>query len=340
MSDAFQPFLTRAVSGTPLSTDEMRGAIDLLLEGNVDPVQSGAFLTALKMRGETAEEIAGAAMAMRAAAISFEGPEGAVDTCGTGGDGANTYNISTATALVLAACGVPVAKHGNRGVSSASGSSDVLTALGVAIDGAPEKAKACLEEVGIAFLFAPSHHPAMRHMAPIRKALGMRTLFNLLGPLTNPAGAKRQLLGVYDRSLLMPIAETLHTLGSVAAWVVHGSDGLDELTVTGESYVAVLENGLIEERTVTPEEAKLERHPAEALKGGSPAENALALHRLLDGESGAYRDAVVLNTAAGLIVGGRTDDLATGARIAETVIDSGAAKQLLVNFIAHTNGKS
>lgn len=340
MSEDFQKYLRRAATGTPLTAEEMQGAIDLLLGGEVDPIQAGAFLMALKVRGESIAEITGAARAMRAAAISFEGPEGAIDTCGTGGDGANTYNISTATALVLAACGVPVAKHGNRSVSSASGSSDVLTALGVAIDGAPEKAAECLDEVGIAFLFAPSHHPAMRHMAPVRKALGMRTLFNLLGPLTNPAGAKRQLLGVYDRTFLVPIAETLRELGSDAAWIVHGSDGLDELTVTGESYVAVLEDGTVTERVVAPEDAKLERHSHEALKGGSPAENALALHRLLDGESGAYRDATVFNAAAGLIVAGRTTDLATGARIAETVIDSGGAKALLLNFIAHTNAKS
>ncbi|MEM9234775.1 MAG: anthranilate phosphoribosyltransferase [Pseudomonadota bacterium] len=336
----FRPFLERAALGIPLSSEEMQAAMGHLLTGTVDPIQAGAFLMALKVRGETPEEVAGAATAMRAAAIGFQGPEDAVDTCGTGGDGANTYNISTATALVLAACGVPVAKHGNRSVSSASGSSDVLTALGVAVDGGPEVAQACLEEVGIAFLFAPNHHPAVRHMVPVRQALGVRTLFNLLGPLTNPAGAKRQLLGVYDPALMMPIAQTLRSLGSVCAWVVHGSDGLDELTVTGDSHVAVLADGEITERTIHPSDAKLETHPPEALTGGSPSENALALHKLLDGEPGAYRDAVVLNTAAGLIVGGRTTDLAIGARMAETVIDSGGAKQLLVNFIAHTNGKS
>ncbi len=340
MKTDFRPFLARAAEGIPLTSEEMTAAMGLLLDGKVDPIAAGAFLMALKVRGETPEEIAGAALAMRAAAIGFEGPEDAVDTCGTGGDGAETYNISTATALVLAACGVPVAKHGNRSVSSASGSSDVLTSLGVAIDGGAEVAKSCLEETGIAFLFAPNHHPAMKHMAPVRQALGVRTLFNRLGPLTNPAGAKRQLLGVYDQSLLLPIAETLRDLGSVSAWVVHGTDGLDELTVTGDSHVAIVRDSMIIEKMVSPEEAKLERHPPEALKGGSPSENALALHKLLDGEPGAYRDAVVLNTAAGLIVAGRTDDLAAGARMAETVIDSGGAKQLLVNFIAYTNGKS
>lgn len=340
MSTDFTPFLTRVAEGFPLSGSEMEIAIGLLLDGEVDPIAAGAFLMALKVRGETPEEISGAAKAMRLAAIGFQGPEDAVDTCGTGGDGQHTYNISTATALVLAACGVPVAKHGNKSVSSASGSSDVLSALGVAIDGGVDLARNCLDEVGIAFLYAPNHHPAMKYMAPVRKSLSTRTIFNLLGPLTNPAGAKRQLLGVYDPALMKPIAQTLRELGSLSAWIVHGTDGLDELTVTGDTHIVTLKDGEIAELTVSPEDAMLDRHPEGALRGGSPAENALALHKLLDGESGPYRDAVVLNTAAGLIVAGRTEDLATGARMAETVIDSGGAKRLLVDFIAYTNGKS
>ncbi|ADM10691.1 anthranilate phosphoribosyltransferase [Parvularcula bermudensis HTCC2503] len=336
MTDGFAPFLARVAEGIPLTAEEMARAMGHLLQGQVEPAAAGAFLVALKVRGETPEEIIGAARAMRAAATSFQGPEDAVDTCGTGGDGANTFNISTATAIVLSACGVPVAKHGNRAVSSQSGSSDVLTALGVDVTIPPAQAKAALRDLGLAFLFAPNHHPAMRHVAPVRKALGVRTLFNMLGPLTNPAGAKRQLLGVYDTSLLTPIAEALRDLGSTKAWVVHGSDGLDELTVTGISHVAALEDGEITHLTVEPEQAGLDRHPPEALTGGDATDNARALTRLLEGEPGAYRDAVILNTAAGLVIAGRTASLNEGARLAEVEIDSGKAKALLDRFVTFT----
>lgn len=332
----FKDVLKAAADGVPLTPAQIEGAFSLLLKGEVDPVQAGAFLMALKIRGETPAEIAAAATAMRAAAISFEGPEGAVDTCGTGGDGANTYNISTATAIVLAACGVPVAKHGNKAVSSASGSSDVLTALGVDITIGPERAAACLKDIGIAFLFAPHHHPAVRHVAPIRQALGVRTLFNLLGPLTNPARAKRQLMGVYDKALCRPIAETLQQLGAVHAWVVHGSDGLDELTVTGPSHVAFLKDGQVTEQTISPADASLSHHDTADLTGGDPEENAAALNALLAGEKNAYRDAVLFNTAAGLIVADQETDLKNAADRAALAIDSGTAKQKLNALIQYT----
>ena len=337
MTSPFTPYLRGAMGDEPLSDSDITAAFDLMLKGDVDPVQAGAFLAALKVRGEKPSEIAAAARAMRAAAISFDGPEGAVDTCGTGGDGANTYNISTATAIVLAACDVPVAKHGNKAVSSASGSSDVLTALGVNVTAGPEKAEACLNAIGLAFLFAPHHHPAVKHVAPVRAALGVRTLFNLLGPLTNPAGAKRQLMGVYDKSLMVPIAETLLALGAVRAWVVHGDDGLDELTVTGPSHVAILRDGSVVSRTLTPAEAGLSRHDAADLVGGDAQTNAEALRAVLDGDKGAYRDAVLLNAAAGLIVAGVEDDLAPAAVRAIKAIDGGAAKAKLDALIQYTN---
>ncbi|MEM6649305.1 MAG: anthranilate phosphoribosyltransferase [Pseudomonadota bacterium] len=337
MTSDFTSLLTAASTGRPLSADQMQHAMTLLLGGDVDPVQAGAFLMALKVRGETTDEIAAAATAMREAAIGFDGPEDAIDTCGTGGDGANTYNISTATAILLSACSVPVAKHGNKAVSSASGSSDVLTALGVNVAAGPDRAKACLKDIGLAFLFAPHHHPAVRHVAPIRAALGVRTLFNLLGPLTNPAKAKRQLLGVYDKALVRPIAETLNALGTTRAWVVHGADGLDELTVTGPTYVCALEDGKLRDFTVTPEEAGLSQHTARDLVGGDADTNAQAMHELFAGTPSAYRDAVVLNTAAGLVVAGAENDLAKAARRAEAALDEGRAAAKLNAFVEYTN---
>ena len=333
----FAAYLNRAMSGAPLTADDIGGAFSALLEGSVDPIQAGAFLVALKVRGETPNEIAAAAKAMRSAALTFEGPVGCVDTCGTGGDGANTYNISTGTAIVLAACGVPVAKHGNRGVSSKSGSSDVLTALGVNVAIDPQRAEACLNEIGLGFLFAPNHHPAMKHVAPVRQSLGVRTLFNLLGPLTNPAGARRQLLGVYDEALIRPIAETLGALGSESAWVVHGSDGLDELTVTGPSTVGMLKDGNVTVTNIVPADVGISRRSPEDLVGGTPEDNAAALLSVLEGDDSAYRDAIVLNTAAGLVIGGAEDDLRVAARRAADAIDSRAAGKKLDALIEFTN---
>lgn len=335
---AFTPILKKAADGAVLSTEEMTAAMAIMLSGEASPVQIATFLTALKLRGETPGEIAAAAAAMRAEAHRFDGPQGAIDTCGTGGDGSNTFNISTAVAFVLAGCGVPVAKHGNKAVSSASGSSDVLTELGVNIMAELDVVKTALSEDGVAFLFAQRHHPAVRHVAPVRAEMGMRTLFNMLGPLTNPAGADYQLLGVFDRALTEPVAQVLKQLGTKSAWVVHGSDGLDELTTTGPSHVSALSReGSINSFEVTPEEAGLETADPAALVGGTPAENAAALKALLDGAKGPYRDIVLLNAAAGLVVAGKAVMLSDGVRHAAAAIDDGRAKAKLDALITRTN---
>ena len=328
--------LAIAAKGQPVPDDAMEGAIADMLSGEADEVRVAGLLTAMAVRGETPAEIAAGARAMRAAARMIAAPPGTIDTCGTGGTGLHTLNVSTATALVLASLGVPVAKHGNKAASSLSGSADVLGALGVHAGLEPDQSQAVLAEVGIAFLFAPTHHPAARHVAGVRGALGFRTLFNLLGPLSNPAGAKRQLMGVADPALCRPMAKALGALGSERAWVVHGEDGLDELTVCGSSRACILSDGGITERTVTPEEADLPRHPPGALRGGDPEHNAATLRRLLDGERGPYRDAVALNAAAGLIVAGRVSDLAEGARRAESTIDDGSARATLARLVSAT----
>lgn len=335
---AFREFVRRAATGEVFSTSDMEAAIGLMLEGEATAPAIASFLTALKMRGETVGEISAAARAMRAKSARFEGPANAIDTCGTGGDGANSWNISTAVAFVLAGCGLPVAKHGNKAASSMTGAADILSELGINITAGIEAAKTGLFEDGICFLFAPAHHPAMRHVAPVRKEMGIRTLFNLLGPLTNPAGAPFQLLGVFDKALAAPIAGALKDLGSRAAWVVHGSDGLDELTITGPSHVAALDpDGTIREFEVHPEEAGLPVADPAALRGGSPAENAAALRALLDGEKSAYRDIVLFNAAAGLIVAGKAHDLKDGAEQAAAAIDSGAAREKLRALIERTS---
>ncbi|PQA85341.1 anthranilate phosphoribosyltransferase [Hyphococcus luteus] len=334
---AFTPHLSRAVSGAPLAPAEMRAAMDALFAGEASDVEIAGFLSALRARGETVAEIAAAAQAMRDHAVKVEAPKDVIDTCGTGGDGAGTYNISTAAALIAAGCGVRVAKHGNKAASSKSGSSEVLESLGVKLDIAPERIAACIEEANVGFMFAALHHPAMKHVAPVRKALGVRTLFNALGPLSNPAGATRQVMGVFDRALVRPIAEVMPHLGVTRAWVVHGSDGLDELTTTGPSHVASLEDGEVTEFEVTPEEAGLARAKPEDLAGGDPSENAAALWRLLEGEKSAYRDISVLNAAAALIVAGKADALDAAARLAEKSIDTGAAKAALENLVACSN---
>jgi anthranilate phosphoribosyltransferase len=288
------------------------------------------------VRGETVPEIVGGARALRARMLRAEAPGNAVDTCGTGGDAAGTYNISTAAAFVLAGTGVPVAKHGNRSVSSKSGSSDVLAALGVNLDAPLAATEKAIREAGIGFLFAPRHHGAMRHVAPVRQSLRLRTLFNLLGPLANPAGVSRQVLGVYSDEWLMPLAEVLKQLGAESAWVVHGADGLDELSTTGENKVVVLKNGKISEMTVTPDEVGLPRAKLKDLVGGDADENAKALLRLLEGEEGPYRDIVLLNAAAGLVVAGRATGLEEGVHIAKSTIDAGSAKRALNELIRIT----
>ena len=316
----------------PLTRAEAEAAFEVLFEGAATPAQMGGLLMALRTRGETVDEIAAAAHVMRAKMHRITAPEGAMDIVGTGGDGKGTLNISTATAFVVAGAGVPVAKHGNRNLSSKSGAADALTALGLDVMKGPEAAERALAEAGIAFLMAPMHHPAMRHIGPTRVELGTRTVFNLLGPLTNPAGVKRQLTGAFSRAWIRPMAEVLRALGSEAAWLVHGSDGTDELSICGVSWVAALVNGEIAEFEVHPEEAGLPAHPFEAIMGGEPAQNAAALRALLAGERNAYRDAVLLNAAAALVVAGKAGNLREGVDIAADSIDSGAASARLAGL--------
>ncbi|SCY60850.1 anthranilate phosphoribosyltransferase [Paracoccus tibetensis] len=313
----------------PLTAPEAEAAFSALFDGAATPAQIGGLLMALRVRGETVDEIAAAARAMRARMNRVTAPEGAMDIVGTGGDGKGTLNISTATAFVVAGAGVPVAKHGNRNLSSKSGAADALTHMGINVMGGPLVAQQALDRAGICFMMAPMHHPAMRHVGPPRAELGTRTVFNLLGPLTNPAGVRRQLTGAFSAAWLRPMAEVLRDLGSDAAWLVHGSDGTDELSIAGESHVAALKDGTVTEFTVTPEEAGLSRHPFEAIVGGEPAQNAAAFRALLSGEPGAYRDAVLLNAAAALLVAGRAADLREGADMAAAAIDSGAAREKL-----------
>jgi anthranilate phosphoribosyltransferase len=290
----------------------------------------------LRVRGETVDEIAAGVNVMRANALKVKVPTHVLDTCGTGGDGSGSYNISTAVALVAAACGAYVAKHGTLAQTSKSGSSDVLEALGVKLSLSPDALEHCINDVGIGFLFAPNHHSAMRHVAPIRKELAFRSIFNLLGPLSNPAGANRQLLGVFGKEWVKPLAHVLKKLGSERAWVVHGSDGMDELTTTGPSTVAELRKGEVSAFEVTPEDAGLERAKPEDLVGGTPEENAAAMTALLDGAEGAYRDIVLLNTAAALIVCNKAESLKEGAEMAALAIDDGGAKAVLANLVATT----
>ncbi|QDY69245.1 anthranilate phosphoribosyltransferase [Qingshengfaniella alkalisoli] len=325
MSDDLKPLIAAAAQ-RPLTSDEARRAFDILFEGNATPSQMGGFLMALRTRGETVEEYAAAAAAMRERCIPVKAPDRAMDIVGTGGDGVGTLNISTATAFVVAGAGVAVAKHGNRNLSSKSGAADALGKLGIEVMNGADVVENALAENGIAFLMAPMHHPAMRHVMPTRSELGTRTIFNILGPLTNPAGVKYQLTGAFSRDIIRPMAETLQRLGSHGAWLVHGSDGIDEMTITGTTWVAALKNGEVTEFEIHPEDAKLPVHPLEAILGGEPAENARALAALLDGAQSAYRDAVCLNAAAALVVVGEASDLPEGVAMARESIDSGAAK--------------
>jgi anthranilate phosphoribosyltransferase len=333
MSD-FAAILKRLSEGQTLNAEDAARAVGEIMSGEVSPPRIAAFLTALAVRKPTVAEITGAARAMRGAMHSIKAPPGAIDLCGTGGDGQGTLNVSTATAFVVAACGVPVAKHGNRNMSSRTGAADALEALGVKIDLAPEAAEACLRETNFCFLFAPAYHPATKHVGPVRRELGFRTIFNLLGPISNPANVKRQLVGVFALEWIEPVAEVLHELGTEKAWVVHGSDGMDELTTTGATHVAILENGKITRREIAPEEIGIARASSAALKGGEAAENADAIRKLLAGELGAFRDIVLLNSAASLIVAGKAGDLKAGTALAAAAIDSGKAKELLARAAA------
>ncbi len=333
-----RPLLAKAATGRSLSEAEAETAFDIIMTGNATPSQMGALLMALRVRGETVDEITGAARIMRAKAITIDAPPGTIDTCGTGGDGSGSFNISTASALVAAASGVPVAKHGNRALSSKSGSADVLTALGVNIDAEPAVVRRCLWEIGIGFLMAPRHHSAMRHVAPTRVELGTRTIFNLLGPMSSPAGARRQLVGVFAPEWARPMAEVLGRLGAERAWVVHGA-GMDELTTAGVTKVAEFHNGRVVEFEIVPEEAGLEPATPDDLKGGEPAHNAALMRDLLGGARGPLRDVVLLNSAAALVVAGRAETLRAAAETAAQVIDSGAARRILDRLIAATNGR-
>jgi len=333
----FSPFIAKIAEGQSLAADEAAEAFAIMMSGEATPAQMGAFLMALRVRGETVEEITGAAQAMRAKATDVVAPEGAVDTCGTGGDAKGTYNISTCAAFVVAGAGVPVAKHGNKSVSSRSGSADVLAALGVNLDVGPDVVAKAIKEAGVGFMFAPNHHSAMRHIAPIRADLGVRTIFNLLGPLANPAGAKHQVIGVFSRDWIVPMAEVLSNLGSEHVWVVHGSDGLDELTTTGPTFVAELKDGSVTTYEVTPGDAGLPQASPQDLIGGEAEENARAIDDVLSGRPSPFRDIVVLNAAAALIVSDRAEGLLEGAKLAAEVIDSGAARKCLDDLIRITN---
>ena len=335
--DAFKPILAKVATGQPLSAFAAQSAFDLLLSGEVTHAQAGAFLMGLRVRGETVDEITGAVEAMRARMLRIEAPEGAIDVVGTGGDQAGTWNISTLASLIVAACGVTVAKHGNRAASSKSGAADVLGALGVKIGLDKEGLERCLNEAGIAFMFAPTHHASIRHVMPVRTEIGTRTLFNLLGPMSNPAGVKRQLVGVFAKSWTRPVAETLKALGSERVWVVCGSDSIDEITTTGPTHVTALENGSIREFEITPEEAGIALAEPEALKGAEAMVNAGALMRVLAGEKTAYREIGMLNAAAALCIAGKAKNLAEGAKLAAQVLDDGAVLQTLRKLIAASN---
>lgn len=335
--DDFKPFIAKVATGATLSREEARDAFDTILSGGVTNAQAAAFLMALRVRGETVDEIAGAVGAMRAKMVPVQAPADAIDIVGTGGDSSGSYNVSTLASIIVAACGVPVAKHGNRAASSRSGAADVLTALGVKVGLEPVGIERCIADAGVGFMFAPSHHASMRHVAPVRTELGTRTIFNLVGPLSNPAGVKRQLVGAFSETWLEPMVKVLDSFGSQAIWAVHGSDGLDEITTTGPTRVVALKDGRIESFTIAPEDVGIVRAKPEALKGGEPAENAAALRAVLDGQRSAFRDIAAFNAAAALVVAGKAGALGDGLAQAYAALDSGKAKATLDTLIASSN---
>lgn len=326
--------IRRIIEERDAPQDLVESVFESILSGAMNPLQIAAILGALSARGETAQDITGAALALRRRAITIQAPEGAIDCCGTGGDGAKTYNISTAVAFVLAGAGVPVAKHGNRAASSASGAADVLEALGCSFDLPMHVLEKALKDIGFCFLMAPRHHEAMKQVSSVRKELGVRTIFNLLGPLANPAGAKRQLIGVYDERFLTPVAESLARLGSEAAWVVHGTDGLDEITLADQTRVAILKNGKVVEKTLYPSDFGFSFVAMQDIRGGDAVTNAQALQSLLEAAPGGYRDVVLANAAAGLVLTERAKDLREGVEQAAHAIDSGAARRILDQYKA------
>jgi len=335
--ERFRAMIGKIATGESLSRDEAAHAFDKMMSGEATPAQMGGLLMGLRIRGETVDEITGAVTTMRAKMLRVDAPKDAIDVVGTGGDAAGSYNISTCAAFIVAGAGVPVAKHGNRALSSRSGAADVLGALGVKLELTPEQIGQCVREAGIGFMFAPAHHPAMKHVGPARVELGTRTIFNLLGPLSNPAGVKRQMVGVFARPWIEPLAHVLGALGCERAWVVHGSDGLDEITTSGPTYVASLEGGKVTTFEVTPEQAGLKRAATADLKGADAAHNAEALRGVLDGKQGPFRDVAILNAAAALIVAGKAKDIKAGAALAAKSVDSGEAKKRLDRLVAVSN---
>ncbi len=337
---ALKPFIARVATGEPLTREEAREAFTVMMSGEATDAQIGGLLMGMRVRGETVEEITGAVEVMREKMLPVEAPEDAIDIVGTGGDASGSYNISTASAFVAAGADVPVAKHGNRALSSKSGAADVLAALDVNLDLTPERITRCIEEAGVGFMFAPMHHAAMKHVGPARVQLGTRTIFNLLGPLSNPAGVKRQLVGVFSREWVEPLAHVLNGLGCEAAWVVHGNGGLDEISPSGPTAVAELRNGEVRTFEISPEDAGLSRRDFEEIRGGDAEHNAKALRAVLSGEKNAYRDAVLLNAGAALVVAGKAADIADGVKLAAESIDSGRARTALEKLVEVSNATS
>src|SRR6476659_3059918 len=337
--DDFKALIGKVATGASLTREESATAFDHMMSGEATPSQMGGFLMGLRIRGETVDEITGAVSTMRAKMQRVAAPPDAIDVVGTGGDASGSYNISTCAAFIVAGAGIPVAKHGNRALSSRSGAADVLGALGVKIDLRPDEITRCIYEAGIGFMFAPAHHPAMKHVGPTRVELGTRTIFNLLGPLSNPAGVKRQMVGVFSRQWIEPMAQVSKLLGSESVWVVHGSDGLDEITTSGPTHIAALENGAVRTFDINPEDIGVARVKPDMLKGGDPQANAAALMAVLKGNKGPYRDIAIFNAAASLIVAGSAKALKEGAAIATKSLDSGEAESRLERLVKVSNAQ-
>ncbi|ABA05097.1 anthranilate phosphoribosyltransferase [Nitrobacter winogradskyi Nb-255] len=336
--DDLKVLIGKVATGATLTREEAAAAFNSMMSGEATPSQMGGLLMALRVRGETVDEITGAVSAMRSMMLRVKAPVDAVDVVGTGGDGSGSVNVSTCASFIVAGAGVTVAKHGNRALSSRSGAADCLAALGIRIDLTPEQVGRCINEAGIGFMFAPAHHPAMKNVGPTRVELATRTIFNLLGPLSNPAGVRRQMVGVFSRQWVQPLAQVLKNHGSESAWVVHGSDGLDEITLAGPTFVAALEDGNIRTFEVTPEDAGLERADGDALKGGDAEANAASLRAVLEGKPGAFRDVALLNAAAALIVAGKAKTLKEGVALGAKSLDGGGALNKLKQLIAVSNG--
>jgi anthranilate phosphoribosyltransferase len=335
--ESFKPLLGKVAAGAYLGRAEAAAAFDAMLSGEVTPAQMGGFLMGLRVRGESVEEITGAVEAMRAKMLRVEAPRDAVDVVGTGGDGSGSYNVSTLAAIIVAACGIPVAKHGNRAASSKSGAADALGVLGVKIGIEPAVIERCIKEAGIGFMMAPTHHAAMRHVGPARVELGTRTIFNLLGPLSNPAGVRRQLIGVFSGAWLEPMAQVLRNLGSERVWITHGGDGLDEMTTTAPTSIVELREGAIRSFEITPEQFGLKRAQPADLKGGDAAHNAEALLTVLEGAENAYRDIALLNAAGALVVADKARDLHEGLSLAAAALKSGQARRTLARLVKVSN---